>query len=66
MKSSLRDFSEKMPQKGICALCNLLLEDCKCTKYYCKCKITALSCEWPLCTCIKCLELNPMCECKND
>lgn len=66
MKSNIRDFSKKMPDRGFCALCNLIEEDCKCTKYFCKCDILALECFWPNCICKKCLELNSSCECREE
>lgn len=66
MKSNLRDIPESMLVKCNYALCELPEKDCKCLKHFCKCKITLLSCKWPTCTCEKCLELNPMCECREE
>jgi|OM-RGC.v1.035451204 hypothetical protein len=66
MKSNLRNFSEKMPPDGVCGLCGLLDEKCSCVKYNCKCNIFALECVWPECTCLKCLEIDKNCKCKNE
>jgi hypothetical protein len=64
MKSNIRDFSKIMPDHGICALCNLREEECKCVKYCCKCKILSLNCSWPTCVCTECLEVIEKCLCK--
>jgi hypothetical protein len=66
MKTQLRNFKEVMPKDDFCGLCGLLNSRCLCEKYKCKCDIYAIECEWPMCTCEKCLELNPMCECREE
>lgn len=66
MKSNIEDFSKKAPLEDNCALCILPRKDCKCETYNCKCIVYSIECIWPYCTCEKCLELNPMCECREE
>lgn len=66
MKSNRKNFPEIIPKKGICALCSQSEKDCKCETYNCKCIVYSIECIWPYCTCEKCLELNPMCECRKE
>ena len=66
-KIKTKDSSlEKKKNACICSICNLDNKDCKCESYNCKCIVYSIECIWPYCTCEKCLELNPMCECREE
>ena len=63
-ESNLRDFTKPFPPEGICPLCGISEDDCKCEKLNCKCDLLAINCKWPSCLCNDCLEI--ICECKEN
>jgi hypothetical protein len=62
----IRDLSKPMPPEGFCAICGKKEVLCLCEKYNCLCEIIATDCKWPLCVCKFCLEVNCICENKNE
>ena len=62
----IRDLTKPMPPEGYCAICGKKENLCLCEKYNCLCGIKATECTWPLCICNSCLEVNCICESKDE
>ena len=62
----IRDLTKPMPPEGYCAICGKKENFCLCEKYNCLCGIKATECTWPLCICNNCLEVNCICESKDE